>query len=105
MTVTIVSMKRRYKQSMLLYRVKSSPNAAHGSQVCYPVVSSIFHSSASYTDSFFRKSNFQAPLEKQLEDGITVLGSGCGPAAWTFEMAEQFPNSKFHGHRYHTYFS
>jgi ubiquinone/menaquinone biosynthesis C-methylase UbiE len=32
-----------------------------------------------------------------LEDGITVLDSGCGPATWTFEMAKDFPNSKFYG--------
>jgi ubiquinone/menaquinone biosynthesis C-methylase UbiE len=26
-----------------------------------------------------------------------VLDSGCGPASWTLEMAEKYPNSKFHG--------
>jgi ubiquinone/menaquinone biosynthesis C-methylase UbiE len=32
-----------------------------------------------------------------LEDGIEVLDSGCGPATWTFEMANTFPMSKFYG--------
>jgi SAM-dependent methyltransferase len=32
-----------------------------------------------------------------LEEGITVLDSGCGPATWTFEMGETFPSSKFYG--------
>lgn len=26
-----------------------------------------------------------------------VLDSGCGPATWTFDMADAYPNSKFHG--------
>lgn len=41
--------------------------------------------------------NFKAPLREKLEEGIVVLDSGCGPAAWTFEMAKEFPNSKFYG--------
>ncbi|KAL7314048.1 hypothetical protein PS15m_007706 [Mucor circinelloides] len=41
--------------------------------------------------------NFKAPLSKELQDGIVVLDSGCGPATWTFDMAKEFPNSKFHG--------
>lgn len=41
--------------------------------------------------------NFKAPLREKLEEGITVLDSGCGPAAWTFDMAKEFPNSKFYG--------
>lgn len=32
-----------------------------------------------------------------LEEGITVLDSGCGPATWAFEMGETYPRSKFHG--------
>jgi ubiquinone/menaquinone biosynthesis C-methylase UbiE len=32
-----------------------------------------------------------------LEEGITVLDSGCGPATWTFEMGETYPRSKFYG--------
>lgn len=44
---------------------------------------------------FYR--NFQAPLQEKLEQGITVLDSGCGPAAWVFDMAKDFPNSQFHG--------
>ncbi|KAL9549034.1 hypothetical protein MBANPS3_005398 [Mucor bainieri] len=43
------------------------------------------------------QSNFQAPLQEKLEQGITVLDSGCGPAGWLFDMAEDFPNSQFHG--------
>ncbi|KAI9316249.1 S-adenosyl-L-methionine-dependent methyltransferase [Dichotomocladium elegans] len=42
-------------------------------------------------------SNFDAPVEQTLEDGMNVLDSGCGPATWTFEMAKTFPNSKFYG--------
>lgn len=42
-------------------------------------------------------SNFQAPVSDALEKGITVLDSGCGPATWTFEMGEAWPNSTFHG--------
>jgi len=41
--------------------------------------------------------NFKAPLGKELQDGIVVLDSGCGPATWTFDMAKEFPSSKFHG--------
>jgi ubiquinone/menaquinone biosynthesis C-methylase UbiE len=42
-------------------------------------------------------SNYDAPITKMLEEGITVLDSGCGPAAWTLDMAVTFPKSKFHG--------
>jgi ubiquinone/menaquinone biosynthesis C-methylase UbiE len=42
-------------------------------------------------------SNFHAPVTQMLEEGITVLDAGCGPATWTFEMGEAFPESKFHG--------
>lgn len=31
-------------------------------------------------------SNYLAPVTKLLEEGITVLDSGCGPATWTFEV-------------------
>ncbi|KAI8974692.1 S-adenosyl-L-methionine-dependent methyltransferase [Pilobolus umbonatus] len=41
--------------------------------------------------------NFHAPVHEKLEEGITVLDSGCGPAVWTKEMAETYPNSTFHG--------
>jgi ubiquinone/menaquinone biosynthesis C-methylase UbiE len=41
--------------------------------------------------------NYHAPVTKMLEDGITVLDSGCGPATWTFEMGETFPKSSFYG--------
>jgi ubiquinone/menaquinone biosynthesis C-methylase UbiE len=42
-------------------------------------------------------SNYHAPVTKMLEEGITVLDSGCGPATWAFEMGETYPRSKFHG--------
>ena len=42
-------------------------------------------------------SNFHAPIKTQLEEGIAVIDAGCGPAAWTLDMAEEFPNSKFTG--------
>ncbi|GAA5806419.1 hypothetical protein HPULCUR_011953 [Helicostylum pulchrum] len=41
--------------------------------------------------------NYHAPVTKMLEDGIVVLDSGCGPATWTFEMGETYPQSTFHG--------
>ncbi|CAO3637739.1 unnamed protein product [Mucor hiemalis] len=41
--------------------------------------------------------NFFSPVTKQLEEGINVLDSGCGPATWAFEMAEAYPLSKFYG--------
>lgn len=42
-------------------------------------------------------SNYHAPVTNLLNQGITVLDSGCGPATWTFEMGETYPNSKFYG--------
>ncbi|KAI8976933.1 S-adenosyl-L-methionine-dependent methyltransferase [Pilobolus umbonatus] len=41
--------------------------------------------------------NFKAPLKEQLEEGIVVVDSGCGPAARVFDMAKDFPNSNFTG--------
>lgn len=41
--------------------------------------------------------NFKAPVIDKLKEGITVLDSGCGPANWTFDMAEAYPNSTFYG--------
>ncbi|RCH84491.1 hypothetical protein CU098_001335, partial [Rhizopus stolonifer] len=41
--------------------------------------------------------NFHAPVTKMLEEGITVLDSGCGPATWTFEIGESYPRSKIYG--------
>ncbi|KAJ8658324.1 hypothetical protein O0I10_006007 [Lichtheimia ornata] len=41
--------------------------------------------------------NFDSPIEEALAQGIEVLDSGCGPATWTLEMSEQYPNSNFHG--------
>ncbi|KAG0186549.1 hypothetical protein DFQ28_007635, partial [Apophysomyces sp. BC1034] len=42
-------------------------------------------------------SNFHAPVHDVLNEGCTVLDSGCGPATWTLEMAEMYPRSEFHG--------
>lgn len=42
-------------------------------------------------------SNFHSPVSHQLNEGITVLDSGCGPGAWTLEMANTYPKSSFHG--------
>ncbi|KAI9322647.1 S-adenosyl-L-methionine-dependent methyltransferase [Dichotomocladium elegans] len=42
-------------------------------------------------------SNFDAPVQEALEDGIKVLDSACGPGTWVLEMAKAFPNSKFCG--------
>ncbi|KAI9321236.1 S-adenosyl-L-methionine-dependent methyltransferase [Dichotomocladium elegans] len=42
-------------------------------------------------------SNFDAPVTNALNDGINVLDSACGPGAWTLEMANKYPNSKFYG--------
>ncbi|KAI9315766.1 S-adenosyl-L-methionine-dependent methyltransferase [Dichotomocladium elegans] len=41
--------------------------------------------------------NYLSPIKNQLEQGITVLDSGCGPATWVLEMANEYPNSRFHG--------
>lgn len=43
------------------------------------------------------QSNFHAPVKSKLEEGINVLDSGCGPASWTADMAESYPNSTFTG--------
>ncbi|KAI8972118.1 S-adenosyl-L-methionine-dependent methyltransferase [Pilobolus umbonatus] len=40
---------------------------------------------------------YKSPLHKKLQQGIHVVDAGCGPATWTFEMAEAYPNSKFTG--------
>ncbi|KAI9312587.1 S-adenosyl-L-methionine-dependent methyltransferase [Dichotomocladium elegans] len=42
-------------------------------------------------------SNFDAPVQQDLEEGITVLDSACGPGTWTLELANTFPKSKFYG--------
>ncbi|KAI8974675.1 S-adenosyl-L-methionine-dependent methyltransferase [Pilobolus umbonatus] len=43
------------------------------------------------------QSNYHAPIKKKLQQGISVLDSGCGPATWIFDMAEVYPNSTFTG--------
>ncbi|KAI7851534.1 S-adenosyl-L-methionine-dependent methyltransferase [Circinella umbellata] len=50
-----------------------------------------------YCIKTFFGDNFDAPIEEQLQQGITVLDSGCGPGAWTLDMAKVYPASKFHG--------
>jgi ubiquinone/menaquinone biosynthesis C-methylase UbiE len=42
-------------------------------------------------------SNCFTKLADKLKEGITVLDSACGPAHWTVNMAETYPNSKFYG--------
>lgn len=42
-------------------------------------------------------SNFHAPVQEQLTEGINVLDSGCGPGTWTLDLAEVYPKSKFYG--------
>ncbi|KAI9316208.1 S-adenosyl-L-methionine-dependent methyltransferase [Dichotomocladium elegans] len=42
-------------------------------------------------------SNFDAPVQNDLEEGTNVLDSGCGPATWTLELASAYQNSKFYG--------
>ncbi|KAI7873414.1 hypothetical protein K492DRAFT_111765, partial [Lichtheimia hyalospora FSU 10163] len=41
--------------------------------------------------------SFSAPVGDALEQGITVLDSGCGPGTFTYELGKEYPNSKFHG--------
>ncbi|KAI9499067.1 S-adenosyl-L-methionine-dependent methyltransferase [Zychaea mexicana] len=43
------------------------------------------------------KGNFQSPMEEKLKEGIMVLDSGCGPATWSLDMAEMYPQSTFYG--------
>ncbi|KAI9314397.1 S-adenosyl-L-methionine-dependent methyltransferase [Dichotomocladium elegans] len=41
--------------------------------------------------------NFDAPVQDTLVEGMNVLDSACGPGSWALEMAGTFPNSKFYG--------
>ncbi|KAG2229791.1 hypothetical protein INT48_005318 [Thamnidium elegans] len=50
-----------------------------------------------YGLKYYFQGNFNAPVKKQLEEGITVLDAGCGPGYWTLDMAKDYPNSKFRG--------
>lgn len=43
------------------------------------------------------QSKFCVNLSKELENGINVLDSGCGPGTWMFDMATEYPNSLFYG--------
>ncbi|KAI8970867.1 S-adenosyl-L-methionine-dependent methyltransferase [Pilobolus umbonatus] len=40
---------------------------------------------------------YRSPVHTLLEKGIKVVDAGCGPATWTFEMAETYPTSSFTG--------
>ncbi|RUP49636.1 S-adenosyl-L-methionine-dependent methyltransferase, partial [Jimgerdemannia flammicorona] len=41
--------------------------------------------------------NFHVPIENLLKKGCTVLDAGCGPGAWTLDMAIEYPDSHFYG--------
>ncbi|KAI7873379.1 S-adenosyl-L-methionine-dependent methyltransferase [Lichtheimia hyalospora FSU 10163] len=41
--------------------------------------------------------SFGAPVSDALEQGITVLDSGCGPGTLIHELSKEYPKSKFHG--------
>ncbi|KAI8972117.1 S-adenosyl-L-methionine-dependent methyltransferase [Pilobolus umbonatus] len=40
---------------------------------------------------------YKSPIAEKLEEGIQVIDAGCGPATWTLEMGNTYPNSKFTG--------
>ncbi|KAI8148999.1 S-adenosyl-L-methionine-dependent methyltransferase [Fennellomyces sp. T-0311] len=42
-------------------------------------------------------SYFDSPIHGQLEKGINVLDSGCGPGVWILEMSAKYPQSTFYG--------
>ncbi|RUS24639.1 hypothetical protein BC938DRAFT_473290, partial [Jimgerdemannia flammicorona] len=46
-----------------------------------------------YAVRFMFQGNYRAPIKAALERGITVLDVGCGPGAWTLEMATDYPCS------------
>ncbi|CAI2178798.1 1331_t:CDS:2 [Funneliformis geosporum] len=48
-----------------------------------------------YLSRHLWQSNFSSPIEKLLKRGARVLDLGCGIPTWTFEMAKEFPKSKF----------
>ena len=41
--------------------------------------------------------SFGSPVGDALEQGITVLDSGCGPGTFMRELGKEYPKSKFHG--------
>ncbi|KAI8145326.1 S-adenosyl-L-methionine-dependent methyltransferase [Fennellomyces sp. T-0311] len=41
--------------------------------------------------------NFDAPIQEQLEQGISVLDAGCGTGVWTVDMSKRYPQSTFEG--------
>ncbi|RUP17677.1 S-adenosyl-L-methionine-dependent methyltransferase, partial [Jimgerdemannia flammicorona] len=49
----------------------------------------------SHFNSHLLHGNFNAPVEDDLESGITVLYAGYGSGRWCLEMAADFPNSNF----------
>lgn len=42
-------------------------------------------------------SDYNSPIQSQLQKGIVVLDVGCGPGTWTMEMSTAFPKSTFIG--------
>ncbi|RUS30175.1 S-adenosyl-L-methionine-dependent methyltransferase [Jimgerdemannia flammicorona] len=68
-----------------------------------------FHATSSYSlpndqeeiDRLFQQhfifKNFHVPIENLLRKGCTVLDAGCGPGAWTLDMAIEYPDSHFYG--------
>lgn len=41
--------------------------------------------------------SFDSPVKDALEQGITVLDSGCGTGSFACELGKEYPNSKIHG--------
>ncbi|CAG8660703.1 12200_t:CDS:2 [Funneliformis caledonium] len=41
------------------------------------------------------QNNFSSPIENLLKRGARVLDLGCGTTTWSFEMAKDYPKSKF----------
>ncbi|OZJ03867.1 hypothetical protein BZG36_03665 [Bifiguratus adelaidae] len=47
---------------------------------------------------------FKSPIETELKEGIEVLDIACGAGTWVLEMADTYPQSKFHGIGRHALF-
>lgn len=41
--------------------------------------------------------SFDSPVKDALDQGITVLDSGCGTGSFACELGKEYPNSKIHG--------
>ncbi|RUS12985.1 S-adenosyl-L-methionine-dependent methyltransferase, partial [Endogone sp. FLAS-F59071] len=50
-----------------------------------------------YAIKYHLQSNFHAPIENLLDEGIDVLDVGCGTGIWSLEMASEYPDSRFVG--------